>query len=173
MLVAAHGSGNTVAKYRARLALPLNQRINLKDPPYGALLNIDYEPREVFVVEGIPPDEHPYGKKILYADAEFPAHFWEIDIYDKKGKYWKYATLSAGPCDHADGEIGMCPTDYPVYDMQRGHGTPIMVSEGSYVDVPDPDPDSWNPGMIEKGIAGQLGGVLKGSALEINNKGSK
>jgi hypothetical protein len=59
----------------------------------------------------------------------------------------------------------MCPTDYPVYDMQRRHGTPIMVAGGSYQGVQS-DPASWNPGMIEKGIAGQLGGVVKGTALD-------
>ena len=160
MLVAAHG-----VKYRARVEKTLAERINLKDAPYGALLDIDYEPREVFVLEGIPPDEHPYGKKVLYADAEFPALFWEMDVYDKKGAYWKFATLAGAQCDLADGKIGMCPTDYPVYDMQRRHGTPIMVAGGSYQNVQS-DPASWNPGMIEKGIAGQLGGVIKGAALE-------
>ena len=160
MLVAAHG-----VKYRARVEKTLAERINLKDAPYGALLDVDYEPREVFVLEGIPPDEHPYGKKVLYTDVEFPAMFWEMDVYDKKGAYWKYANVVGAQCDHADGKIGMCPTDYPVYDMQRRHGTPIMVAGGSYQGVQS-DPASWNPGMIEKGIAGQLGGVIKGAALD-------
>lgn len=160
MLVASHG-----VKYRERVEKRLNERINLKDPPYGALLDVDYEPREVFVVEAIAPDEHPYGKKILYADVEFPALFWEVDIYDKKGAYWKFAQLVGGACDHADGAMGVCPTDYPVYDLQRRHGTPIMVSEGSYVNVKS-DPAIWTPNMIEKGLAGGLGGKISGAALE-------
>jgi hypothetical protein len=167
LLVAAHGS-----EYRKRVELTLAQRINLKDPPYGGLTGIQYEPREVFILEGIPPDEHPYGKKVLYADTEFPALFWSMDAYDKKGTYWKVLVMGGAQCDLYDGKLGMRPTDFLVYDLQRNHGTPIMVAGGSRMNM-ESEPASWNPGMIERGIAGQLGGVIKGTALELNKQGNK
>lgn len=161
MLVGPHATSD----YRARIAMSLPERINMKDKPYGAPLNLSWEPREVFVLEAIPPTEHPYGKKILYTDVQYPAFFWAAEIFDKKGVFWKSVHVFGAKCDRVDGTVQLCPFDYPVYDFQRQHGTPIMVTEGSRNGA-ESDPASWNPGMIEKGIAGQLGGTLKGAALD-------
>jgi hypothetical protein len=154
LLVAPHG-----VNYKERIAAKLSDRINLKDPPYGALIDVQYEPREVFVLEGIPPDEHPYGKKVLYVDGQYPIN-WQAENYDKKGQLWKFQASSAGKCIEYDGSPSICLADFPTYDLQRRHATPITVTENTVVNLPS-DPAAWNPGMIEKGIAGQLGGMIK------------
>src|SRR5260370_25644764 len=48
-----------------------------------------YTPREAWVIEGTPPPEHPYSKKVVYVDAKFPA-VYVGEVYDKKGELWRY-----------------------------------------------------------------------------------
>lgn len=62
-------------------------RLNLAQAPYWTVRD-RWEPREVWVLEGTPPAEHPYGRKVMYVDAEN----WNIylgEIYDHDGDYWK------------------------------------------------------------------------------------
>ncbi|MCS0631236.1 DUF1329 domain-containing protein [Telluria mixta] len=46
-------------------------------------------PVEVWVVEGTPPSDHPYGKKIVYADTNTNVIYY-AEIYDKKGDFWRW-----------------------------------------------------------------------------------
>jgi hypothetical protein len=54
-----------------------------------------YTPREVWVVEGTPPSEHPYSKKIVYVDTKVPAVYM-AETYDKKGDLWRYIEYGYG-----------------------------------------------------------------------------
>jgi hypothetical protein len=60
---------------------------------------VNYTPREVWVVEGTPPDEHPYSKKVVYVDIKNPTVYLG-EAYDKKGDLWRvinfFYTWSAG-----------------------------------------------------------------------------
>ncbi len=49
---------------------------------------VQWEPREVWVIEGTPPDEHPYSKKIVYMEVDYPRPYLG-EAYDKNGKFWK------------------------------------------------------------------------------------
>lgn len=49
---------------------------------------VQWEPREVVVLEGTPPDEHPYSKKIVYMEVDYPRPYLG-EAYDKNGKFWK------------------------------------------------------------------------------------
>jgi len=49
---------------------------------------VQWEPREVDVIEGTPPDEHPYSKKIVYMEIDYPRPYLG-EAYDKNGKFWK------------------------------------------------------------------------------------
>lgn len=49
---------------------------------------VQWEPREVVVIEGTPPDEHPYSKKIVYMEIDYPRPYLG-EAYDKNGKFWK------------------------------------------------------------------------------------
>ncbi len=49
---------------------------------------VQWEPREVVVIEGTPPDQHPYSKKIVYMEVDYPRPYLG-EAYDKNGKFWK------------------------------------------------------------------------------------
>src|SRR5690625_3314115 len=57
--------------------------------PHWNYNNTKWQPRKVFVLEGTPPDYHPYGKKVLYMDAKYP-FFYHGEFYDKKGNFWRF-----------------------------------------------------------------------------------
>jgi hypothetical protein len=65
-----------------------------KDAPYWNIVD-KYAPREVWVVEGTPPSEHPYGKKVVYVDAKLPV-IYQGEVYDKKGEYWRQINFYFG-----------------------------------------------------------------------------
>lgn len=67
--------------------------INLKQAPYWNPVGMEYQPREVWVVEGVPPPEHPYSKKIAYVDTQIPTVYL-AEMYDKKGVYWQHAQFA-------------------------------------------------------------------------------
>jgi hypothetical protein len=46
-------------------------------------------PVEVWVVEGTPPADHPYSKKIVYADTNTNVIYYG-EVYDKKGDFWRW-----------------------------------------------------------------------------------
>lgn len=72
-----------------------NQSFKIEDvlemsPPYWNPnpATQQWSPREVWVVKGTMPDEHPYGHKILYMDTQFPTYYM-TENYDKKGDFWR------------------------------------------------------------------------------------
>lgn len=67
------------------------QNLNFKDAPY-LMSEQKMTPREVWVVEGIPPAQHPYGKKVVYVDTKLPA-IYHGEVYDKKGEFWRFLTF--------------------------------------------------------------------------------
>ncbi|PCJ56670.1 MAG: outer membrane lipoprotein-sorting protein [Rhodospirillaceae bacterium] len=99
---------------------------DLKHPPYWNPTD-KWEPREVYVVEAIPPENHPYGKKILYIDADN----WNPYIgeyYDNEGAYWKIAILSYRLFqlkDDPEAWIVWPPWSVNV-DWQRNHATIVL-----------------------------------------------
>lgn len=81
--------------------------VNVDEAPHWNPINTKWEPREVYVLEVTPPDEHPYGKKTLYMDAEYP-FFYTGEFYDKKGDFWRiwltrYYPYWHGSCHGAPG----------------------------------------------------------------------
>ncbi|MDI6777384.1 MAG: DUF1329 domain-containing protein [Syntrophales bacterium] len=56
----------------------------------------EWEPREVWVVEGIPPAYHPHSRRVLYADVHAPPTIYIGEGYDKEGKLWKYVQYTIG-----------------------------------------------------------------------------
>lgn len=47
-----------------------------------------WRPIEVFVLQGTPPDEHPYSRKILYVGVDYPQPY-AGDFYNKAGQLWR------------------------------------------------------------------------------------
>ena len=57
-------------------------------PHFFPAPQVPWEPREVWVIEGVPPDEHPYSKKVIWMEVDYPRPYYG-EAYDKNGKFWK------------------------------------------------------------------------------------
>ena len=60
---------------------------DLKKAPYWNPVD-EWEPREVYVIEGTTPERHPYSRKVLYVDAEQWTPYLG-EYFTPKGKLWK------------------------------------------------------------------------------------
>ena len=105
--------------------------LDLTEAPYWNFNSDQYEPREVYVVEAIPPAEHPYSKKIIYVDVEYPrVHMGEA--YDKAGEFWKMFQFHSYPNVAEDGFVDIRTTSGATIDFKRNHATVFF-----------PDTNSW------------------------------
>lgn len=125
MLAVAHAEKKVVdyTKKRTPEELPFS---DLKNPPYYNSLN-PYEPREFYELEVTPANEHPYGKRVVYIDAQLYQAF-ASEIYDKKGDFWKYISYERAPLTYKDGFKGLGPLQGRFIDFKRRHAT-IFGSE--------------------------------------------
>ena len=63
--------------------------VDMDNPPhFFPAPQVQWEPREVWHIEGTPPDEHPYSKKVVYMEVDYPRPY-QGEAYDKNGKFWK------------------------------------------------------------------------------------
>ncbi len=98
-------------------------RVGLSDKPYYfPAKDIEWEPREVFVVEGIPPKEHPYGKKIVYMEVDFPRPYMG-EAYDQNGSFWKMMIFQNRPDVGDDGYNAVMPVVGHVIDYKADYAT--------------------------------------------------
>jgi hypothetical protein len=106
--------------------------LDLTKPPYWNFNGDQYEPREVYVIEAIPPEEHPYSKKVIYVDTEYPrVHMG--DAYDKAGEYWKMFQFHSYPHQNYDGFVDVRTTSGTTIDFKRNHATVFF-----------PDTETWS-----------------------------
>lgn len=91
-------------------------------PYYFPASHIEWEPREVFVVEGTPPAEHPYSKKTVYMEVDFPRPYLG-EMYDQKGEFWKFMVFQNRPDIGDDGYKAVMPVVGHVIDVKRNHST--------------------------------------------------
>jgi hypothetical protein len=91
-------------------------------PYYYPAKHIEWEPREVFVVEGTPPDSHPYSKKIVYMEKDFPRPYLG-EAYDKNGKFWKFFIFQNRPEIGDDGYKAVMPVVGHVIDYKSNFST--------------------------------------------------
>lgn len=97
--------------------------VGLTDAPYYfPAKHIEWEPREVYVVEGTPPPEHPYSKKVVYMEVNFPRPYLG-EMYDQKGEFWKYLIFQNRPDVGEDGYKAVMPVVGHVVDVKRNHST--------------------------------------------------
>ncbi|MCU7817253.1 MAG: DUF1329 domain-containing protein [Candidatus Thiodiazotropha sp. (ex Lucinoma kastoroae)] len=85
-----------------------------------------WQPREVWIVEATPPEEHPYGKKVMYMDVNFPMYYL-AEIYDKKGDFWRIWRQSYSPSKTASGEPTLAFIMTQAIDFQRQRATFINI----------------------------------------------
>ncbi|MDT8320721.1 MAG: DUF1329 domain-containing protein [Xanthomonadales bacterium] len=99
--------------------------VDLENPPNWNP-RAKWAPREVFVIEAPAPDEHPYGRKMVYYNVNAPwIHMGEA--YDKAGEFWKWIVWLDKSVVGEDGTKHVVPFQGMVLDYQRMHGT-IFVS---------------------------------------------
>jgi len=97
--------------------------VGLTEAPYFfPAKNIEWEPREVYVVEGTPPPEHPYSKKVVYMEVAFPRPYLG-EMYDQKGEFWKFMVFQNRPDVGDDGYKAVMPVVGHVIDVKRNHST--------------------------------------------------
>lgn len=120
MLAVAHAEKKVVdySRKRSPEELPYS---DLKNPPYFNSLN-PFEPREFYELEVIPANEHPYGKRVVYIDAQVFQAF-ASEIYDKKGDFWKYINYEHAPLTYKDGFKGVSTLQGRFIDFKRRHAT--------------------------------------------------
>lgn len=91
-------------------------------PYYYPAKHIEWEPREVFVVEGTPPEGHPYSKKIVYMEKDFPRPYLG-EAYDQNGKFWKFFLFQNRPDIGDDGYKAVMPVVGHVIDYKANFST--------------------------------------------------
>ena len=100
---------------------------DFKNPPYWNPLET-WQPREVYVVEGTPPPEHPYSKRVLYVDVNnFRPYYSEN--YDKKGEFWKFVIVHMQPAQAEDGAKIFQATYISAIDFKARHAAVIPIYE--------------------------------------------
>ncbi|SIR20497.1 Protein of unknown function [Aromatoleum tolulyticum] len=98
-------------------------RINMAEPPFAnPAKDVEWEPREVYVVEGTPPAEHPYSKKVAYIEVDFPRPYLGYAL-DRKGEFWKMFIFQNRPDTGDDGYKAVMPVVGHIIDVKRGHAT--------------------------------------------------
>lgn len=90
---------------------------------------VEWEPREVWVIEGIPPEQHPYSKKLIYMETQFPRVYLG-EMFDRKGDFWKYMIFQNRPAVGGDGYKCVIPNQGHVIDFKRNHSTTWVSNMG-------------------------------------------
>ncbi|WP_228757809.1 DUF1329 domain-containing protein [Pseudomonas aeruginosa] len=108
-----------------------------------------WEPRDVWVIEAITPPEHPYSRKVLYMDTQFP-RFYQAEVYDRKGQFWKWMNYHLKTIKLADGDTGIASAAGFTIDYQGRHGTVFILGEGATQNTPGITADDVNLRELEK-----------------------
>ncbi|MBL4802042.1 MAG: DUF1329 domain-containing protein [Emcibacter sp.] len=97
--------------------------VGLTDAPYYyPAKHIEWEPREVFVVEGTPPEGHPYSKKVVYMEVDWPRPYLG-EAYDQNGKFWKMFIFQNRQDIGDDGYKAIMPVVGHIIDFKANYST--------------------------------------------------
>jgi hypothetical protein len=116
--------------------------VDLKNPPYWNPVQV-WEPREVYVIDAIPPDAHPYSRKRLYFDIEGNTPLF-LEMYDKKGAFWKIMQLPLTETLQPDGkEVSMAGPYVFGVDFQNMKASYLPVPYNRH-NEPNADLTDWS-----------------------------
>jgi len=140
------------SSYSPNMEFDWDYAVDEKTAPHWNPKNVAWEPRDVIIVETTPPAEHPYSKKVMYMDKDYP-FFYHGEIYDKKGDFWRLWRQNYAKIKTCDGEpvIGFNATQ--AIDFQNERATHIRVDLMLTNCV---DHDQFEPGSLKKAAAGSL-----------------
>lgn len=142
------------------------ERIDLSTPPYWNPINIEWEPREVYVIDATTPDYHPYSKKVLYMDTQFPTNH-RMEAYDKKGDLWRIWQQAYCDCKTTQGypSVGYVHSLTVDFKFQRATFIPLMQGK-IYVNPEGVEEEDFRP----EGLAGMASGRWP---FDIKNEGKQ
>ncbi|MCE2510451.1 MAG: DUF1329 domain-containing protein [Alphaproteobacteria bacterium] len=129
--------------------------IDLETPPHWNPVDA-WEPREVYVIEATAPELHPYGRKVLYIDAENWVPYLG-EFYARSGTFWK-ASILGYRVFPAEGEGAILwPTWQTIVDFRRNHGTLFITDDQLRFNLPV-DPQKLNVDSVKNRCADCLPG---------------
>ncbi|MGH8784984.1 MAG: DUF1329 domain-containing protein [Cupriavidus necator] len=120
--------------------------VDLKNPPYWNPLQT-WQPREVWVIETKPPAEHPYSKKVVYMDVNYPKVYMG-EAYDKKGEFWKFINFHMRPTTTEDGIKYVSSVQGEVIDFKARHAS-IFLFRGYKVNDKSVKADDMSISALE------------------------
>ena len=95
--------------------------VDLKNPPYWNPVQT-WQPRQVWVIETQPPLEHPYSKKIVYMDVNYPKIYMG-EANDKKGEFWKFINFHMRPTTTDEGIRYVSSVQGDAIDFKARHAS--------------------------------------------------
>jgi len=110
--------------------------VDLKNWPHWNPSNsVEWEPRELYVIECVPPARHPYSKRVVYMDTGNPVLYF-ADCYNKRGKLikWVHYTFSTAK-DPAGNFILPTPEGFYI-DFIKRHASIHYVHQW-FANLPD------------------------------------
>ena len=97
--------------------------VGMRTPPYFLpAAHIEWEPRHVWVIAGTPPDAHPYSKKIVYLEHDYPRPYLG-EAYDRNGNWWKMFIFQNRAVTGDDGYRATMPVVGHVIDVKANFST--------------------------------------------------
>lgn len=135
----ASGKGRT---YKEQYPL-----LDLETPPYWNHKdeNEVWRPRETYIMEAIPPKEHPHSRRVYYVNTD---PYWPLafaaDNYDRAGNLWQICTFSVNRIKTEDGYPGVNEVFMRVVDLKRLHATVIPGGPGRQYNPPGVTSDDFN-----------------------------
>jgi hypothetical protein len=121
-------------------------RIDLQDAPYWNP-KAEWEPREVWVIECITPQEHPYSKKIIYLDTKINRIFF-MEAYDRKGEFWKWLHVSMGSIKADDGSPAVFSALGHAIDFKKNHASVWVIPQSVTIENTS-NPNALSLGELE------------------------
>jgi hypothetical protein len=107
-----------------------------------------WQPREVYVIEAIPPAEHPYSKRMIYVDVDVMRPYF-AENYNKRGEFWKFVNCAFNPKISEGGQQTLTVANLDFIDFKARHAT-IAVLYENRVDPKGVTEDHWSLANLEK-----------------------
>lgn len=120
--------------------------VDLRNAPYWNPLE-KWQPREVYVIEATPPEEHPYGKRVMYVDVNTFRPYYS-ENYDKKGEFWKFVMSEMRSAVSDGGQKILLYTGIFSIDFKARHAT--FVPTLGRADPKGITEDHWSVSNLEQ-----------------------
>lgn len=126
--------------------------LKLSQPPYWDFVD-SYEPRQVWVVEITPNEDHISSKKIYYFEAEnvYSGLPYMFESYDRSGKLWR--TMEQGLYAYetpSTKRLVYAPSPVRVIDLQRNHATVAPSAKGVYSADYPAEKSNYSPSALSR-----------------------